>query len=58
MSSTDKILEKYDNTTKFYLSPEELDMLNRKSRGKIIDAKAEAFSLGVTMLEAALLENS
>lgn len=40
LSSTDKILEKYDSTTKFYLSPEELDMLNKKSRNKIIDPKA------------------
>ena len=50
LSSTDKILEKYDNTTKFYLSPEEINMLTKKSRERIIDAKAEAFSLGVTML--------
>jgi len=40
LSSTDKILDKYDNTTKFYLSPEEIDMLSKKSRNKIIDAKA------------------
>ena len=40
LSSTDKILDKYDSTTKFYLSPEEIDMLSKKSRNKIIDAKA------------------
>lgn len=55
ISSIDKILEKYDNTTKFYLSPEQIDFLNKKTRTKISDAKAEAFSIGVTMLEAATL---
>jgi hypothetical protein len=58
LSSTDKILEKYDNTTKFYLAPEELESLNRKSRERPVVAKAESFSLGMTILEAALLENS
>ena len=40
ISSMDKILDKYDNSTKFYLAPEEIESLNNKSRGKIVDAKA------------------
>ena len=46
----DKILDKYDNTTKFYLSPEELELLSSRSRSRVNDAKAEAFSLGISML--------
>lgn len=57
-SSMDKILEKYNNTTKFYLAPEEIDYLNKTNRGHISDAKAEAFSVGITLLEASTLENS
>ena len=57
-SSLDKILDNYDKKTIFYLAPEELELLNKKSRGRIIDSKAEAFSLGISILEAALLENS
>jgi hypothetical protein len=55
LSSIDKILEKYDIKTKFYLSPEEIDYLNNRTRTKISDSKAEAFSLGMTLLEAATL---
>ena len=55
LSSMDKILDNYDNKTQFYLAPEEIELLNKKSRNKISDAKAEAFSLGISMLEAALL---
>lgn len=58
LSSVDKILEKYDQTTKFYLSPEEIEFINKGTRSRISDAKAEAFSLGMTLLEAATLENS
>lgn len=55
LSSIDKILDKYDNKTKFYLSPEEIDYINKGTRSRISEAKAEAFSLGLTLLEAATL---
>ena len=50
ISSLDKILDKFDNSTKFYLAPEELELLSKRSRSKMNDAKAEAFSLGISML--------
>jgi hypothetical protein len=49
-------LEKLDNTTKFYLAPEEITALSKKSNtDSLSNVKAEAFSLGMTILEAALL---
>ena len=55
----EKILDKYDTTTKFYLSPEEIDYLAKKKRAdETYTHKGEAFSLGMTILEVALLENS
>jgi serine/threonine protein kinase len=59
MTSIDKILEKYDNTTKFYLAPEEIQFVSSPSRtSNLPSPKTEAFSLGLTILEAAILQNS
>lgn len=59
MCAVDKILDNYDNTTKFYLSPEEVDYVKTPARNaKLPNSKTEAFSLGLSILEAALLENS
>lgn len=59
LTSMEKILDKYDNTTKFYLSPEEIDYLAKKRQADETSThKGEAFSLGMTMLEVATLENS
>lgn len=55
LSSIDKILDKYDHKTKFYLAPEEIDFINKGTRSRISEPKAEAFSLGITLLEAATL---
>ena len=49
--SIDKILDKYDNKTKFYLSPEEIEYINTPVRNvKLPNPKTEAFSLGLTIL--------
>ena len=51
ISPIDKIMEKYDNTTLFYLSPEEIIYINSPARNeKVPNPKTEAFSLGVTMI--------
>ncbi len=58
-SAVDKILDKYDKKTIFYLAPEEIKFLESPSRtSNIPNTKTEAFSLGLTILEAAILQNS
>ena len=55
-TSLDKVLEKYDKTTKFYLAPEEIDYIASPSRTSSLPTpKTEAFSLGLSILEAAIL---
>lgn len=55
----DQILDHYNKDKKFYLSPEEIAYINSPARtSSIPNPKTEAFSLGLTILEAAILQNS
>ena len=55
----DKILNHYNNKDIFYLAPEEIAFITRPTASATFpNPKSEAFSLGMSILEAALLENS
>lgn len=54
-----KFLDRYDLKTIFYFSPEELDYINSKGYSAVTypNAKTEAYSIGLTIMDAALFES-
>ena len=67
ITSIEKIVDKYENKVVFYIgiyfhniAPEEVQYVKSKGYGgeKFPNSRTEAWSIGLTLLEAATLENS
>lgn len=58
-TSIEKKLDALDNKTVFYFAPEELKFIQSVGgRAEYPNAKTEAFSIGLTLLEASILVDS
>ena len=50
-------IKTYDENLRTYLAPEELENMKRGGESYVDNYKAESFSIGVTLLEAALMRD-